>query len=297
MAPNQGNRNSKKQNQQQSQKKGNGAKSKKNNNQNNQKQTSNENFANELIGREEWVDTPPNLELLEQLLHIYPLRRDLWLACIRSLNGRYSLKKLLSRDQRDFFSWPLMPRRYPVKQERNSNFLAIDCEMIQTRKSNNFPARFSIVGYYGKQLLNVFIEPDSNVVNWRTSKSGMSLEVYERAGDEEKVVELWEAVDMIEELLAKYHAILVGHNIISDLRALGINDMPEDSYLDTQKLGRYKNECGGNWLKRLVEAYFNVRIQYQSSGHDPLEDARASMMLFRTFQREFHAVNELEYRE
>lgn len=40
--------------------------------------------------------------------------------------------------------------------------------MIQTRQSGNYPARVALVSYYGKKLLNVFIKPDSKVINWRT---------------------------------------------------------------------------------------------------------------------------------
>lgn len=249
-----------------------------------------------LVGKEEGIDSPPDLELLEQLLKIHYLPRDLWLACIRFLSGRVSLRKLLMRDQGTFFSWPLLPRT-PGKYERNSNFLAIDCGMIQTKNSNHFPARFSLVNYYGRQLLSLYIVPDSTVVKWRTSQSGMTCEIYEKARKAGNVVQLWEVAGLIDELTEKYHAILVGHNIISLLKALGMGALSEDKYLDTQTLGRFKDECGGNEVKLLLAVYYNGPLQFQCSAHYPLEHARASMLLFRTFQREFHEAYELEYHQ
>lgn len=250
---------------------------------------------NELIGREPWIVTPPNLSLLDQLLNFYPLRCDLWLACIRSLNGRFTVKRLLVRDQKDFFTRPIMPRGPGGRNESDANFTAIDCEMIQTRQSGNYPARVALVSYYGKKLLNVFIKPDSKVINWRTRQSGMSSEVYKKARDAGNVVERWEAVDMIYEILEKSNSYLVGHNIISDLRALELYNFPSNECVDTQKLPRFNQECGGNGLKRLMESYFNIPIQFQVRGHDPLEDARASMVLFRASQREFHEANNLSF--
>lgn len=123
----------------------------------------------------------------------------------------------------------------------------------------------------------------------------MSSEVYKKARDAGNVVERWEAVDMIYEILEKSNSYLVGHNIISDLRALELHNFPSDECVDTQKLPRFKQECGGNGLKRLMESYFNIPIQFQVRGHDPLEDSRASMVLFRAFQREFHEANNLSF--
>lgn len=218
-------------------------------------------------------------------------KRESWLDHIRSLNGRCDLKALLQRYQEHFFTWPLLPRSHPSHYEPNSDFLAVNCETVETEDFGNFPVRVAVVNYYGKRVLDVYINPNaySRVVNWRTPISGVSPEVIEGAIESNKVVSLADAQVMIGEMFEKHDAVLVGHNVMGDLSALQM-ELPKKRYIDTQRLPRFISDCGGCGLRRVVGTYFNLQIQHRR-GHDPVEDARAAMLVFRTFQREFQTVS------
>lgn len=218
-------------------------------------------------------------------------KRESWLDHIRSLNGRCDLKALLQRYQEHFFTWPLLPHSHISNYELNSKFLAVDCEIVETEDFGGFPARVAVVNYYGKRVLDVYINPNaySRVVNWRTPIGGVSPEVIEGAIESNKVVSLADAQIMIGEMLEKHDAVLVGHNVMYDLNALQM-ELPKKRYIDTQRLPRFISDCGGCGLRRVVGTYFNLQIQHHR-GHDPVENARAAMLVFRTFQREFQTVS------
>lgn len=229
---------------------------------------------------------------------VYVLHRDAWLDHVRSFNGYFSLADLLHREQNILFTWPpLMADEYQsdFEMDPNNMFMAVDCEMVETEKTKNFPARVSLVNYYGEILLDTYVEPDAPVVQWRTRYSGISPKVLQQASKNENLKSFEYVVNFISNYVNGGN-ILMGHDLSSDLRALKYFP-PKPSTVDTQKLGHFKTDCGGNGLRRLIDHYFNIKIQQSRKGHDSVEDARASMMLFRLFQREFHKLNGIKYIE
>ena len=84
--------------------------------------------------------------------------------------------------------------------------------------------------------------------------------------------------------------ILVGHAIKHDLKVLYL-DHPNSDVRDTSRF--FKSAVYGGKgtpsLRKLTEHYLKVNIQTSSSGHDSIEDARATMRLYTMFQQEWEA--------
>lgn len=239
------------------------------------------------------LNNPKNF--MVRVMHLEP-----WLARIRALNGSMSLEKLLRREAKAFFVWPPYVLNgykptFEEDEEVNNKFVAIDCEMVETTKSKNFPARVSIVNYYGDVLLDRYVEPDAPVTQWRTRFSGISPQVLDKARKEGTIVTI-EKIQKLLNFVTLLGMVTIGHNVSCDLKSLQYS-LPKDKVLDTQRLKRFKTDCGGDGLRRLIDHYFNIKIQKSKNGHDSVEDARASMLLFRTFQREFHKDHKMEFIE
>lgn len=74
--------------------------------------------------------------------------------------------------------------------------------------------------------------------------------------------------------------ILVGHSVLGDIEALGLN---EASYIDTTNI-RHKSDQKGKIrkLKDLVKEY--LKLEIQESTHSSITDAKATMALFLHFK-------------
>ena len=84
--------------------------------------------------------------------------------------------------------------------------------------------------------------------------------------------------------------MVVGHSLENDFRALGFfppRGMRRDTAHDVPRLqsraGRPRK------LRHLAWEFLGLTIQDSAAGHDPLEDARAALYLYRRFESEFEA--------
>lgn len=80
----------------------------------------------------------------------------------------------------------------------------------------------------------------------------------------------------------------MGHAISHDLKVLYL-DHPKSDIRDTSRYFRavvYGGK-GTPSLRRLTEHYLNINIQSSSTGHDSIEDARATMRLYTLFRDEW----------
>lgn len=214
------------------------------------------------------------------------LIRKVWLSKVKHAE-KCDLAQILYREQAVFFDWPLRGLQTTDLNSTN-RFAAIDCEMIATVRSKNYPARISLVDYYGVVLMDVYIRPNSKVTSYRTKWSGVSPGVLQRAQNQHNLLTLEHALEILQGHLNKNKYMLIGHGINNDFSALRWR-VPENKYLDTQNLDFFQREAGGCGLKKVLWHYFNIVIQAGSHGHDSVEDARASMLIFRTFESLFRA--------
>ena len=159
--------------------------------------------------------------------------------------------------------------------EDAGKYIAIDCEMVGVGPNPNDEsalARVSIVNFHGNQLYDSFVQPKEAVTDYRTYVSGITPDLLQGARTFEAV-----QVDVAKLLDGK---ILIGHSVRNDLDALLLGH-PKRDIRDTSRYAGYRQLAGGRTpgLKKLAREILGVDIQ--GGEHSSVEDARATMLLFR----------------
>lgn len=171
----------------------------------------------------------------------------------------------------------------PSEKER---YVAIDCEMvgIGTSGAKSALARASAVDWDGNVLLDTFVRVPERVTDFRTFVSGVRpKDIHIKNENAMNHSEVREAMEKL--LIGK---ILVGHALKNDLSVLMISH-PRSETRDTAKYKpfmRPSGRAGGKMrprkLRDLVAENVGMEIQKKGAGgHDSVEDARASMELFK----------------
>ncbi|XP_054066935.1 RNA exonuclease 5 isoform X4 [Rissa tridactyla] len=116
------------------------------------------------------------------------------------------------------------------KQRTDSSPLfGLDCEMCLTAKGNEV-TYVSLVDARGQCLLNELVKPQSEVVNYRTSFSGIT---------EEMLLPVKTSLSDIQTRLKKIlprDAVLVGHSLNNDLQALEVAELNLEMLLKAENL-------------------------------------------------------------
>ena len=163
-------------------------------------------------------------------------------------------------------------------------YIAIDCEMVgvgPTPETDSALARISLVNYHGHQLYDSFVLPKEPVTDYRTHVSGITPQLLQSARSLESV-----QADVAKLLDGK---VLIGHAIRNDLAALLLGHSKRD-IRDTSRYPPFRQLAAGRTpsLKKLAREVLGVDIQ--GGEHSSIEDARATMLLFRRekdgFERE-----------
>ena len=142
-------------------------------------------------------------------------------------------------------------------------------------------ARVSVVNFNGDQIYDSYVRPKEMVTDWRTHVSGIAPKHMVEARTLEHVQK------EIAEIMSG--RILVGHAVSNDLDALLLGH-PKRDIRDTSKHPPYRKIAGGGSprLKILAEEFLGLKIQ--DGAHSSVEDARATMALYRrekdAFERE-----------
>ncbi|NWX10792.1 I20L2 protein, partial [Caloenas nicobarica] len=157
--------------------------------------------------------------------------------------------------------------------------VAIDCEMVGTGPGGRTSAlaRCSIVGYGGDVLYDRYVRPAAPIVDYRTRWSGIRRQHMLNA------VPFGSAQREILRILAG--KVVVGHAIYNDFKALKYFH-PKALTRDTSKIPLLNRRGGfpenvAISLKRLVKELLHKDIQVGKSGHSSVEDARATMELYK----------------
>lgn len=159
-------------------------------------------------------------------------------------------------------------------------FVAIDCEFVGVGDDDQSAlARVSIVNYFGVILLDTFVKPKGRVTNWRTWVSGVAPHHMLEA------IPFAEAQEKVKNIIAG--KTLVGHALGGDLKCLELKH-PQKKIRDTSKYSGFRIETKGYppSLKKLISQHFKYDIQ--KGLHSSVEDARATMALFRKFKSEIN---------
>ncbi|XP_068996921.1 interferon-stimulated 20 kDa exonuclease-like 2 [Embiotoca jacksoni] len=166
-----------------------------------------------------------------------------------------------------------------------TKYLAIDCEMVGAGPKGHISqlARCSVVSYDGDVVYDKFINPPMPITDYRTRWSGI------RRSDLVQAMPYAEARKEILKLLQG--KVVIGHAVHNDFKVLSYSH-PIALTRDTSRIpllnlkaGFAETECAS--LKRLTKAIFNVDIQTGKKGHSSVEDARASMELYKVVEEEW----------
>ena len=154
-------------------------------------------------------------------------------------------------------------------------FIAIDCEMVGVGPppdTDSALARISVVNYHGHQIYDSFVQTKEAVTDYRTFVSGITPQLLRSARTFEAV-----QADVAKLISGK---ILVGHAIKNDLQALLLSH-PKRDIRDTSRHPAFRQLAGGKTpsLKKLAREVLGADIQ--GGEHSSIEDARATMLLFR----------------
>ncbi|XP_032569093.1 interferon-stimulated 20 kDa exonuclease-like 2 isoform X2 [Chiroxiphia lanceolata] len=166
-----------------------------------------------------------------------------------------------------------------------TKLLAMDCEMVGTGPGgrNSALARCSIVSYDGDVVYDRYVRPEAPIVDYRTRWSGI------RRQHMDKAVPFQQAQRQVLRILAG--KVVVGHAIHNDFKALRYSH-PKALTRDTSRIPLLNRRGGfpenvAVSLKRLTKALLNQDIQVGTSGHSSVEDARATMELYKVVEEEW----------
>ncbi|XP_047640245.1 interferon-stimulated 20 kDa exonuclease-like 2 [Phacochoerus africanus] len=172
-----------------------------------------------------------------------------------------------------------------ASQKGPSKMVAIDCEMVGTGPKGHVSslARCSIVNYNGDVLYDEYILPPCHIVDYRTRWSGIRKQHMVNA------TPFKIARSQILKILTG--KIVVGHAIHNDFKALQYFH-PKSLTRDTSHIPllNRKADCPENAtmsLKRLTKKLLDRDIQVGKSGHSSVEDAQATMELYKLVEVEW----------
>lgn len=170
-------------------------------------------------------------------------------------------------------------------QKAPSKMVAIDCEMVGTGPKGHVSslARCSIVNYDGDVLYDEYILPPCRIVDYRTRWSGIRKQHMLNA------TPFKTARSQILKILAG--KIVVGHAIHNDFKALQYFH-PKSLTRDTSHIPLLNRkadfpENATMSLKRLTKKLLDRDIQVGKSGHSSVEDAQATMELYKLIEVEW----------
>lgn len=164
----------------------------------------------------------------------------------------------------------------PAKKEPG-NYLAIDCEMVGVgdKGSESVLARVSIVNFHGATIMDRFVRPQEKVTDYRTWVSGV------RPRDLKGAPSFSEVQGEVAALIKG--KVLVGHAIQNDLKALLLSH-PKPLTRDTATFQPLRDLAKTKYpsLKKLAKLVLGIDIQLEGESHSSVEDARATMAVFRS---------------
>ncbi|KAK9961066.1 hypothetical protein ABG768_008883 [Culter alburnus] len=162
-------------------------------------------------------------------------------------------------------------------------YVALDCEMVGTGPKGvcSELARCSIVNYDGDVLYDKFIKPINPVTDYRTRWSGV------RRKDLVNATPFHTAQKEIVKILKG--KMVVGHAIHNDFKVIKYFH-PNCQTRDTSKIPLLNQKAGQPEnitlsLKKLTKAILNQDIQTGNDGHSSVEDAVATMELYKVVEK------------
>jgi RNA exonuclease 4 len=179
---------------------------------------------------------------------------------------------------------PFPPPSVPLTPDE-ARVLALDCEMVGVGPggARSALAFVVVVDWHGRVVLSEHVRPTEPVTDYRTHVSGVRPEHLRGPG----VRDLPSVQASVASLLTG--RLLVGHGLINDMRALLLSH-PWHATRDTAVFRHFVRRTATGHvkprrLKHLVAAHLGAAIQ--TGEHEPAEDARAALALYKLFRRDW----------
>ena len=202
-----------------------------------------------------------------------------------ALNASTNTSKLLSQSVIDS-----IVHNCKVGETAKSKYIGLDCEMVGLgdEGKQSALARCCLVDFDGLKIYDEFVRPQGYVTDFRTKWSGIRRKDLRQ----DKAITFYECQQQVAKLIKG--KILLGHGLKNDLSALMLKHsksmMRDTAYYKPfmrpheKKKGKYKSRS----LKDLVKEY--LKIDIQGGEHDPCEDARSAVMLYRYKMKEWEGI-------
>lgn len=171
------------------------------------------------------------------------------------------------------------------KRKDLGKIVAMDCEFVGVGPEKvSALGRVTIVNFYGHIVMDKYVRPKRRVTDWRTWVSGISPWHMQFA------IEFDDARAKVASILK--NKILVGHALENDLEKLLLKH-PKSLIRDTSSFLPFRKISSGRTpsLKNLTKHFLDLDIQ--TGEHNPIEDARATMLLYRLEKNQFEAFAKL----
>lgn len=185
---------------------------------------------------------------------------------------------LLEKEKRDAYD-------NSIPDEVKASYVALDCEMVGVGADGKQSAlaRVSVTGWQDEIILDTFVQVPDRVTDFRTHVSGV------RAKDirftNHNAMELHACRKKVGQILQ--NKILVGHSLKNDFAALML-DHPKSQIRDTARYKPFMRASGRNGgklrprkLRDLVKENLDLIIQKEGQEHTSVEDAVATMKLYK----------------
>lgn len=162
---------------------------------------------------------------------------------------------------------------------KTGKYVALDCEMVGTGPPphhDHVLARASMVNFHGEQIYDSYVlPPDSiKIEDYRTHVSGIKAE-HLKPGYARPFAQVQKDISFLLD-----GRLLIGHALRNDLQVLMLSH-PQRDIRDTFRHPKFREENYGKppSLRNLAEKELGMKIQMGE--HSSVEDARATMMIFR----------------
>jgi len=175
-----------------------------------------------------------------------------------------------------------------LSDEAKARYVGLDCEMVGTGSDGKTSvlARCCMVNFDGEVIYDSFVKPEAFVTDFRTEWSGVrSKDLFGKAA--KNTVTFAECQRAVAAALK--NKVLVGHALKNDLDVLSLSH-PRHFTRDTARYRPYMRKHANDKfrpraLRELAKDFLGVTIQ--TGEHDPAEDARSALMLYRLRMHEW----------
>lgn len=147
--------------------------------------------------------------------------------------------------------------------------------------STSVLARVSLVNYHGQVILDEYVLPLEQIVDYRTHVSGITPKLLQERGKPFKQVQ-----KQVSDILK--NKIIIGHALKNDLQALML-DHPKPLLRDTSLYKPFRNPVTKRPRSLKDLALEHLKKVIQKGEHSSIEDAICALELFKLFKSEWES--------